>query len=126
MVQLYYYLLLIETVLIIPTQESVRFGFDPELLHANNEWSMPTIIEPEILESFVHGSATRNKREVKTNSSETSGSQPLKTDKPPLSLNSDQASKNTPNASQMTVVRNNVTVPEISNITTVVSVFRCH
>lgn len=122
MAQLYYFLLFIEIALIIPSQQSVRHGFEPELLHADNERSMATIIEPEMLQSFIH---SRNKREVKTSSSETGSSQPLKPDKPPSPPNSDLASKNTPNAAQITVVRTNVTVLTINNITTMVSIFLC-
>lgn len=56
------FLLLIELILIIPSEESPRYGFSAEFLHADNELISPTVIESKAIGSFMH----RSKRTVNT------------------------------------------------------------
>lgn len=118
MARLLYFLLFIELILIIPSHQSPRHGFAPEILHADNELPKPNMLEPEMFASFVH---SRSKRDVKPNSSEASASQ---SGTLPSSATStaDKSPKKKPNVSEMTVDgRTNVTIRTTNNITTMVS-----
>lgn len=120
MARLFLFLLFIEIVLIEPSLQSARYGFGPDILHAPNELSLPTIIEPEMLGAFVH----RSKRDVKMSSSETGTSREVKANAAPMATsNLEKATKVSSNISQVTSnVRNNVTIQTTNNITTMVSI----
>lgn len=105
------FLLFVELILIIPSQQSPRHGFNAELLHADNELLSHTVIEPAALGSFIH----RNRRDVKMSSSETSNLKSAK-DTP--------MAKKSPNTSQSTVnLRDNATITTTNKIPTAVSIF---
>lgn len=109
------FLLFIELILIIPSQQSPRHGFDAELLHATNEKASAKMIEPEMLESFVR----RSRRDVKLSPSDASNFQTAKD-----TSSATSSTKKLPNTSQPTVnVRNNATITTNNKITTAVSVF---
>lgn len=109
------FLLFIELILIIPSQQSPRHGFDAELLHAANEKPSAMLIEPEMLESFVR----RSRRDVKLSPSDASNFQTAKD-----TSSATSSTKKLPNTSQSSVnVRNNVTITTTNKITTAVSVF---
>lgn len=109
--------------LLTPSQCQTRHGFEPEILHASYQKSSPATIDAEMLGAFVHNGAVRNKRDVKTASSETGSSQASKTSAAPSTsaTDSDKSSKKPLNPSQMTVnARGNNTEQTTNNITTMV------
>lgn len=112
MARFVYFLLLIELILITPSYQNPRHGFAPEILHANNELAQPTILEPEALGAFVHG--TRTKRDVKSSEATSKSSSAS-------SIPENSANK----ISSVSVNgRTNATSQTINNITTMVSNLR--
>lgn len=100
------FLLLIELISISPTLQSARHGFEPELLHADNELPVVQVIKPEALSAFV-----RSRRDVTASSSDSSKS------------TSASATSKKPTVSQtMANARENVTMQTVNNITTMVGV----
>lgn len=102
------FLLLIELISIIPSMQSARHGFDPELLHADKELPLnqAEVIEPEAFSAFV-----RSRRDVTASSSDsTKSSSASATTKQPM------VPQSTTNA------RPNVTMQTENNITTMVGV----
>lgn len=114
---------------IVPTHQTERHGFDPELLYMSKEESNngPKLIEPELLGSFVF--KARTKRE--TRESDISSSQIMKnnTNSPTTiqsstNLSNDQLTKKVTNLTPMLTkqLMNNLTMQTINNITTMVSI----
>lgn len=116
MAQMIYFLLFIELILIIPSHQSPRHGFAPELLHADNELNGPKTIGAESFAPFMHG--IRNKRDVKPSSTETTSKSGTS---PSAATSSEKPTKNKPIISQMTG-RANVTIQSTNNMTTMVSI----
>lgn len=102
------FLLCVECMLIIPSLQSPRYGFEAELLHANSELPPAKIIELSDFQAFVH----RKRRDVTVNPSSSS-----------------QQSKNVPSSTKKPITapssingRTNVTISTTNKITTVVSI----
>lgn len=104
---------------IVPSFQSARHGFKPEILHVNTDGkSSPTFIQPEMFGEFVYGAAIRNKRDVKMTSSETSASQTSKDSTTPSNPATVPLKKPLPmNAND----RTNLTAQTTNNITTMVN-----
>lgn len=118
MARLIYCLLFIVLMLIIPSHQNQRYGFQPKLLHANNDVAKATMIEPEALYSYVNG--VRSKRDVKPTSTESTSK----------SSTSASATSSTPDKSKAKKLnvssplandRANLTIQNTNNITTMVS-----
>lgn len=117
MARLFPFLLLIG-ISIVPSFQSARHGFDPELLHVSNENSAPTLIEPEMFGEFVHGAAMRSKRDVKMASNDAGTSQTSKDSTTPSNPSMIPLKK----PSLMTTNdRTNLTEKTTNNITTMVN-----
>lgn len=100
------FLLLIELISILPSLQSARYGFDPEILHADKDLPVFKVIEPEALSAFV-----RSRRDVTASSSDNTKS------------TSTSATAKKPAVSQTTAnTRENVTMQTVNNITTMVGV----
>lgn len=116
------FLLLLIGIAIVPSFQSARHGFDPELLHVSNDgdkFSAPTLIRPEMFGEFIHGAAIRSKRDVNMAPSDTSSSKTSKDSTTPSNPSTVPLKK----PAQMDVNdRTNLTTQTTNNITTMVNI----